>query len=73
MRDVVAAMEEGSGLQVHRSWWVARAAVRGWLRDGRSVTLILVNDMHVPVARNRLATLREQGWLSSSAEILSPS
>ena len=69
MRDVMASMAEGSGLQVHRSWWVARAALRGWYKDGRSATLLLTNDLHVPVARNRLAILREQGWLDDSAEL----
>ncbi|MDB5687077.1 MAG: hypothetical protein JWR77_1666 [Rhizorhabdus sp.] len=63
MRHVVAAMDEARGLQVHRSWWVARTAVRGWHREGRSVTLVLINGLRVPVARNRVAILRAQGWL----------
>lgn len=64
MRDVVATMGEARGLQVHRSWWVARDAVRGWQREGRSVALLLVNGLRVPVARNRVAILREHGWLA---------
>jgi hypothetical protein len=65
MRDVVAALDEDRGLQVHRSWWVARDGVEGWYRDGRSVGLILSNGLHVPVARNRIAVLRERGWLAA--------
>lgn len=63
MRDVVAGLDPGRGLQVHRSWWVARDAVRRWHRDGRAFTLELVNGLEVPVARNRVAILRAEGWL----------
>lgn len=64
LRHIVETLDDRPGLQVHRSWWVAREAVRGWERDGRSVGLILVNGLRVPVARNRVALLREQGWLA---------
>jgi len=63
MRDAVAAMGARRGLQVHRSWWVARDAVASWEQDGRSVHLHLVNGLRVPVARNRVALLRAEGWL----------
>ena len=72
MRDVVAAMDERSGLQVHRSWWVAREALRGWYKVDRSVALILVNALHVPVARNRVAMLRAEGWLDEDGEVPVP-
>jgi len=68
MRDVVAMMDEARGLQVHRSWWVARDAVRGWRTEGRSVTLILINGLRVPVARQRVALLRARGWLDGEGE-----
>lgn len=68
MRQIVERMDPAGGLQVHRSWWVARDAVRGWQRDGRSVVLILVNGLRVPVARNRVAILRERGWLADAAQ-----
>ncbi len=51
------------GLQVHRSWWVARAAVTAWVADGRNIRLRLLNGTHAPVARNRVAKLREAAWL----------
>ena len=63
MRQVVSALEEGRGLQVHRSWWVAQGAIDGWYREDRSVVLVLVNGLRVPVARNRVATVRARGWL----------
>jgi hypothetical protein len=68
LRDIVEALDDRRGLQVHRSWWVARDAVRGWQRDGRSVGLILVNGLRVPVARNRVALLREHGWLDEALQ-----
>nr|WP_053000173.1 LytTR family DNA-binding domain-containing protein [Sphingomonas sp. Y57] len=64
MRQLVETLDERRGLQVHRSWWVARDAVRGWQLDGRSVSLTLINGLRVPVARNRVALLRERGWLA---------
>lgn len=67
MRDVIGALDEGRGLQVHRSWWVARDAVRDWRKDGRSIVLVLSNGLRVPVARNRVATLRAEGWLDRQA------
>lgn len=60
------AVEELAGLegmQVHRSWWVARAAVQGSVEDGRNVRLRLSNGMEAPVARTAVARLRAAGWL----------
>ena len=47
-----------SGLQVHRSWWVAADAVVDAERDGRNWRLYLSNGLAVPVARNRIAAVR---------------
>jgi hypothetical protein len=63
LREAIDRIGEDKGLQVHRSWWVARDAIESWAADGRSVRLTLTNGLTVPVARNRVATLREQGWL----------
>ncbi len=51
------------GLKVHRSWWVARQAVRGFGRDGRNLRLRLSNGLEVPVARTSVAEVRAAGWL----------
>lgn len=51
------------GMQVHRSWWVARAAVVGAVEDGRNVRLRLSNGLEAPVARSSVARLRAAGWL----------
>jgi hypothetical protein len=63
MRDAVAQIGEVEGLQVHRSWWVRRSAVQTVEADGRAVVLRLSNGLRAPVARNRIAALRENGWL----------
>jgi LytTr DNA-binding domain len=51
------------GLQVHRSWWVARTAVTSVVQDGRNLKLKLVNDLEAPVSRTSIAVLRQAGWL----------
>lgn len=63
MRDVLARLPASEGLQVHRSWWVARSGVRRVLRRGRDYEVILDNGKRVPVARNRVPRLREAGWI----------
>lgn len=65
MRDAVAQMDRASGLQIHRSWWVARDAVTDVCGDGRNLSLILANGLAAPVSRNSVAALRDAGWLTS--------
>jgi hypothetical protein len=52
------------GMRVHRSWWVAREAITGWERDGKTLTLALSTGQKVPVARDRQALVKAAGWLS---------
>lgn len=63
MRDAVAELDGIAGLQVHRSWWVARAALAEAVRDGREARLTLINGLAVPVSRTNLAAVRDAGWL----------
>ncbi|MDB5457264.1 MAG: response regulator receiver protein [Caulobacter sp.] len=62
----MAALSQVEGLQVHRSWWVARHAVAGAVTEGRKIRLILVNNLSVPVSRASVARLRQAGWLGFS-------
>ena len=62
MRDAVAELEGVDGRRVHRSWWVARAAVARAEADGRSLRLILRNGLVVPVPRDRAPELKAAGW-----------
>lgn len=62
MRDAVAELDGMAGAQVHRSWWVARAAVTGVTRDGRNVRLRLTGDLEAPVSRANAPVLEAAGW-----------
>jgi DNA-binding LytR/AlgR family response regulator len=63
MRDAVARLRDRDGLQIHRSWWVARDAVRQIRRDGRDHIVILHHGEEVPVGRSRVRALRARGWI----------
>lgn len=63
MRDAIGELAGVPGMQVHRSWWVAQAAVAAVERDGRNVRLELTNGLRAPVSRERVAALREAGWI----------
>ena len=47
------------GLQVHRSWWVAKGAISHVIRDGRNLRLKLLNGLEVPVARRAVIRLKD--------------
>lgn len=62
--DVEAQMPPALGLRVHRSHWVARAAVQGVERADPSVRLVLTCGTKIPVARGRQAAVRR--WLDGA-------
>jgi hypothetical protein len=62
LTDAIAACEALDGARTHRSWWVARPAVRDAKKgDGRG-TLILADGTEAPVSRTYYPALREAGW-----------
>lgn len=63
MQDALAQLEPGSGLRIHRSWWVAQTAVQSVDRRGRDYSVTLKDGRVVPVARSKIALLREAGWI----------
>jgi hypothetical protein len=63
LRDAIVELGDLPGLQVHRSWWVARNAVERAVKDGRNLKLRLVNGLEVPIARTGVAAARAAGWL----------
>ena len=67
LHQAIREMDGIPGLRVHRSWWVARDAVTGCVRDGRNVRLRLLNDMEAPVARASVAAVRAVGLLEPRA------
>ncbi|MEP9401966.1 LytTR family DNA-binding domain-containing protein [Sphingomonas sp. VNH70] len=62
MRDAVAELAGVDGRLVHRSWWVARAHVRGATRDGRNLRLALTGGIEAPVARGQAEALQAADW-----------
>ncbi len=62
MSDACALMEDAAGLRVHRSWWVAQAAVEGQSRSGSRVELAVTGGLAVPVSRALHRTLRDPAW-----------
>lgn len=63
LRDAVAALAAVPGLQVHRSFWVAQAAVARTERRGPAAQITLASGLTVPVGRTYMAALRSAGWL----------
>jgi hypothetical protein len=50
------------GTRIHRSWWVARAAVVGIQRGDGRATLSLSGGIQAPVSRRYARLLRSAGW-----------
>ena len=61
----LAAVHAEDGRQIHRSWWVARRAVKRVHHVGRKVELELVTGLRAPVARASVAGLKAAGWLAT--------
>jgi hypothetical protein len=59
--EAMAELEGVAGLQVHRSHWVALAAVREHRREGGRDILVMSDGVEVPVARTRRAEAQEAG------------
>lgn len=62
LSDAIEELQGADGLQVHRSWWVARPAVAGQRRSGARLSLVLANGIVVPVSRTFLMAVRKIGW-----------
>lgn len=63
LRDAIAEMAGVEGMQVHRSWWIARDAVASSQPSGRSWTITLKNGAIAPVARDSVERLQADGLL----------
>lgn len=62
LSDAVSELEGLEGARTHRSWWVAREAVRGVSRGDGRATLTLEGGIEAPVSRRYARALREAGW-----------
>ncbi|GAW41739.1 LytTr DNA-binding domain protein [Brevundimonas sp. SH203] len=62
LSDAVEELEGLEGAQTHRSWWVARDAVRGVERGDGRATLMLDGGLSAPVSRRYARMLRDADW-----------
>lgn len=62
LSDALAELEGLEGAQTHRSWWVAKDAVRGVSRGDGRATLTLEGGVEAPVSRRYARALRDAGW-----------
>ena len=63
LADAIAELQGIEGMQVHRSWWVAREAIAEAKRGDGRATLTLKDGAEVPVSRTYAGLLRESGWI----------
>lgn len=54
LKDAMHACSGIPGIQPHRSYWVSKAAIREFRRQGREGVLILSNQAEIPVSRSKL-------------------
>ncbi len=62
LSDALEELEGLEGAQTHRSWWVARDALRDVARGDGRATLTLDGGLVAPVSRRYARALREAGW-----------
>jgi DNA-binding LytR/AlgR family response regulator len=62
LSDALTELEGLEGAQTHRSWWVAKEAVRGVSRGDGRATLTLEGGLEAPVSRRYAKALRAAGW-----------
>ena len=62
LSDALDELEGLEGAQTHRSWWVARDAVRDVSRGDGRATLTLEGGLSAPVSRRYARALRVAGW-----------
>jgi hypothetical protein len=66
LSQAMAILDKADGLQVHRSWWIARKAVVRTVTHGRNLRVELVNGTVAPVSRSAVAMVRAAGWISDN-------
>lgn len=63
LADAIRELESADGMQVHRSWWVAREGIRDVTRDNGKPVLILPGGAEVPVSRTYQKAAKEAGLI----------
>ena len=58
LREAMIELSQSSGLQVHRSYWVASTAIQLFRSKGRQGELVLVDGAIVPVSRAKASQVK---------------
>ena len=69
LADAIAGLGAIEGLRVHRSWWVARHAVRSATVERRRLSLVLSNGVIARVSRQSAPAVRREGWVGRAATV----
>ncbi len=64
LSDAIAELPTETGAQTHRSWWVAKDAVRGVTKSEGRATLTLSAPLEAPVSRSFYKPLNDAGWFN---------
>lgn len=69
LADAIRELEANgvAGRRAHRSWWVATDAVRMQVQRGRTLHLVLTNEIEVPVSTSYRQIFRSPGGLNATA------
>ena len=63
LADAVRELDGADGMQVHRSWWVARSGIEHVKRESGKPVLILPSGAEVPVSRTYQKAARDAGLI----------
>lgn len=61
-KNALSALSLYPGTQTHRSWWVAHNAIKQVKKDERKISLVLLNDLVVPVSRTYARDVKQAGF-----------
>lgn len=64
MSDALEQLNNGDGIQLHRSWWVAAQEIDDFVKKGRDYKARLKSGALVPVARSRTDQLKKTGYIT---------
>ena len=64
LSDAIAELPKDLGAQTHRSWWVAKDAIRAASKAEGRALLTLGDGLEAPVSRSYYKALNDAGWFS---------
>lgn len=59
LKDAIMACDGLAGMQPHRSYWINKAAVQEFRKQGREGILVLVNQAEIPVSRSKVSEVTD--------------